>query len=450
MRLIYNREMHEHLLEIVSDYEGHNASTDLMLDVGDVELSDRLEDGDWQVSKDSPAWTLAPNVSGVLPSQLQNAPVKLRVNIAGIFLDVFDGLATDPEPHDDYSSSLLAGTPGTLLDKIPLGAPVEYKDKTPEWVIRDALHRIRQYDRGKITIPNFERPVINKLLREGDGFEDNQHPRDILDSVSEILGCSYYDKPIGNGHKCYRDVGTGEGETITWSYDADDDKQVYAWSNPSPALPEQQYTSVVVRERRDDGTLAFWEEVPVFYTNLKYPPPQGQILFVDFDTATDPEGDPLYNLARADAHRRAVKEARTLSRMIHYGSFDVAFNPFLEPVDVLTLESTREDDTGFYRTIFRAVIEDLMHPFSASSIYTTIGYRAAIVKEVRLPDPPIVLPGITPHVVSFAGLRFAVAETDEDVVIDDTVEWAIDFGEDVLFTDDAPVTEGAEDVEINR
>lgn len=451
IRQIYNQEVHDRLKEIVTDYEGHDASTDLMLSVDGVDYSDRLENGDWQISEGSPAWTLQANLSGVLStSEVLNSPARLSANIAGIFLSVFEGDVSVVDAFDDYSSSILAATPGQYLDKIPLRVPVGYVDKPPEWVMRDALYRIKRYDKGRITIPPFSRPIIRKLLREGDGFEDNQYPKDILDSVAELVSASYYDEPVDYGHTVYRDVGTGEGQPEAWRYDAQDDKQVYAWSSPAPATPGEQFTSVVVRERKDNGTLRFWQEYPIFYTNLKHRPQQGQIMFVDFSTTLDPDDDPLDTLTKADAQRRAKKEADSLGRMLHFGSFDAAFNPFLKQNNVLTLESTREDDKGRYRTIWRAVITDLTHPFDANSIYTTIGYRSVIASEVRLPDPPIILPGVTPNIVSFRDLRFAVMETDEDIVIDDSVEWAIDLGEDILFTDDAPVTEEAEDIVINR
>lgn len=455
IRQIYNKDVHDFLKEVVADYEGHDASTELMLGVGEVDLSDDLEDGDWSITEDAVPWTLFANVTGELSSHdFLNAPLRLRVNIAGHIIDAFDGKVALPEAHEDYSSSLLGATPGTYLDKIPLRVPVEYFAKTPAFVIRNALYRIRAYDKSKITIPRFSSPLITKLLREGDGFEDNQYPQDILDSVKDIVGSSYYDEPHNRGHTCYKDVGTGAGQQIAWHYDVADDKQVYAFSAPTPASPAEQYTSVVVRERHDDGSLRLWSEYPVFYGNLRYAPEQGQTLFVDFDTTDEsPIRDPGDLKTRADAQRRAKKEADDLGRMVHFGSFDVAFNPFLKPMNVLSLESVREDNRGKYRLIWRSVVTDLSHSFDKSSIHTTIGHRSVITSEVRLADPPIVLAGVNPQVIDFArDMRLLVMETEEDVIIDDSATWVIDMGEDFLFTDDAPVVEleGAEDLEILR
>lgn len=452
IRQIYNQDVHDHLKEIVADYEGHDASTELILTAGDVDLSDDLEDGDWSISEDAMAWTLNANVTGELSTyDYLNAPFRMRVNIAGHIIDAFEGKLFFPEAHEDFSSSIIAGTPGTYLDKIPLRTPVGYEAKSPEFVIRDALYRIRGYDKAKITIPRFGQPLITKLLREGDGFEDNQFPKDILSSVSEIVGCAYYDEPIMRGHTCYKDVGTGSGQQIAWTYDAADDKQVYAWSPPTAASPAEQFTSVVVRERRDDGSLRFWSEYPVFYGNLRYAPEQGQTAFIDFDT-TDENAvrDPGDAKIKAEAQRRAKKEADDLGRMVHFGAFDVAFNPFLKPMNVLTLESVREDNRGRFRLNWRAVVTDLSHPFDKSSIYTTIGHRAVITSEVRLPDPPIVLSGVSPQIVDFSGIRLLVMETEEEVIIDDSATWVIDEGETVLFTDDAPVTDEGETLLVNR
>lgn len=398
MRVIYDIATDEWLREVISDYEAFGISPDLYMQYGDQPLTERWEQGDWQLKESGIGWNLSMDIWGHLPGPMmeyQNAFLKVVADFGGILVPALDAPVSTPEEKPDYSTHILAGTPGVLADKMPLREPVEYIGRTPEWVIRDALYRIPYYDRGYLSIPPFDRPLIDRRLQEGDGFEDSAFPKNILDAMKDVLKCTYNDTPTNLGHTVGRDLGTGEGRPVVWTYSHDDDKQILEeFVNPAPASPDEQYTMVVCRDRFEDGSIRIWEQAEVDYSRLRYPPPPGRIMFVDFN-ATDDEG----TLTAETARKRAVLEANALQRLIHYGSMTTSFNLFLEPTDVITLTSEREDDTGHYSLTWRAIIEGITHKFGGSETLTTqIDYRAVLMQEARIVEPKIFLPGVTAQV----------------------------------------------------
>lgn len=410
MRQIYDIETDEWLRTITQDYEGTGIFPELHIQYGDIPLTDRWEQGDWQIQDSGFGWHLSMDIWGMLPGSAfdyQNAFLSIKAEFNGILVSALDAPVSIPEERPDYTTNILAGTPGVLVDKIPLGAPVEYGatgEVTPTWVIRDALYRVPYYDRGYIQIPEFDRPLVNRLLANGDGFEDAAYPKDILTAMQEITSCTYNDLPVRLGHTVGRDVGLGEGRPIVWHFDEEDDRQVLEeFQNPAPAAPDEQYTKVVCRDRFDDGTIRIWEEADVDYSRLRYPPPPGRILFVDFKST-----DPDVTLTSATARDRVIEEVRVLERLLHFGSIVTSFNLFLEPGDVITISSTREDDMWRYRLLWRAVIEGIAHRFGGEETITTqIDYRAVLMSEERIAPTPIVLPGVTAQVVDYETLAVA-------------------------------------------
>jgi hypothetical protein len=408
MRVIYHEETDARIREYVQDYDASGIFVDTLLQYGSLPLSERMQGGDLQLTKSGIGWHLKTNVWGYLPGgpkAFQNAPLTLTADFGGDLVRLLDAPVTMPTPMKDHSTDILAGTPGVLLDKLPLRNPVPYIGRTPKYVIRDALHRVPYYDRGSIEIPEFLTPLIDRRSENGEAFADDAFPKNILDAVAEVTGCVYNDRATNYGHRVSPDIATGEGEPIRWIYDEDDDRQVVDFQEPAPAAPDEQFTSVVVRDRFENGSIRIWEEAPIDYSNYRYPPPAGRIMFVDFNGT-----DELDTLTANEAYRRAFAEARALTKMLHFGQIEVLFNPFLEPVDVIQLENTREDPDGLFRCSWRAVIEDVMHHQLASGtemIKTQLNYRAVLVDEIRLPDPPIRLPGVTAQVVDYASLEVA-------------------------------------------
>lgn len=404
MRKIFDIATDQWLREVVSDYEGSGISPDLYIQYGDLQLTERWEQGDWQISDKATGWNLSMDIWGRLPGSAfdyQNANLAIVGEFAGALVKLLDAPVSTPKEMPDHTTNILAGTPGVLADKIPLREPVEYINRSPKWVIRDALYRIPYYDKGHISIPEFELPIIDRRLINGDGFEDSAYPKDILTAMKDITKCVYNDTPINRGHTVSRDIATGEGQQVVWHFSESDDKQIAEeFENPEPAAPDEQYTKVVVRDRFDDGTIRIWEEAEVDYSLLRYPPPPGRILFVDYKAT-----DPLDPLTAQTARARVVEEARSLRRLIHFGSLVVHFNFFIEPGDVITISSTREDDVGYFDLTWRCVVEGVAHRFGGSeSILTEITYRAVLAQETRVAHLPLFLPGVSTQVADTESL----------------------------------------------
>lgn len=409
MRKIYDIETDEWLRAVIADNEGTGVFPDLNIQYGDINLSERWEQGDWQINDSGMGWHLSMDVWGRLPGSAldyQNAFLTITADFEGILVPALQAPVSIPEELPDNSTNILAGTPGVLADKIPLGQPVEYPNRTPLWVIRDALYRIPYYDRGHIRIPDFDRPLVDRRLKNGDGFEDSAFPSNVLEAMKPLVSCAYNDTPVNLGHVVSRDVGSGEGQPVVWHFAEDDNRQMLEeFKNPAPAAPDEQYTKVVCRDRFEDGSIKIWEEADVDYSRLRYPPPPGRILFVDFK-ASETDADEI--LTAEVARARAVQEAQAFERLLHFGSMVVSFNLFLEPGDVVTIASTREDDIGRYKLSWRAVIEGIMHRFGGSeTIITEISYRAMLMQEERITHAPIILPNVSPQIVDYETLDVA-------------------------------------------
>jgi hypothetical protein len=448
-RVIYNPETEAQIREWVKDYARSGIAPQPLLQIGTTDYTQRLDGANWQVQSGSPAWDLSASLTGNIPAaRARNAPCTLAFDFGGIKVDMFHGRGSWPQPDQDNVTTVLAVTPGGWLDKLPLGTAVTYINRTPQWVLRDALTRVAYYNRGMIFIPAFNNPLITRQV--DDAFEDAAHPIDIIQAVAGMLNISYYDTPVNFGHVVRLDVGTGDGENVAWAYNAQDDKEVLEkWVEPTPVSPDEQVTEVVVREYFENGTLKVWEKAAVPYFGLDYPPLSGQIQFIDFVSSPD---DPIQlPKTQADAHAQAVKEARKYIYLEHTTTQKVAFNPFHLPNDVLTWSSEYEDDTGFYARQWRTVVQGVEHDYAETELATMLDLSCYLLSEDRLPDPPIRLSGILENVVLFDTVRELVAEMEYELVIDDIANWAIDDGDSILLTDDAPmIDESAVSVLITR
>lgn len=457
MRRIYNADMEAWLHEVIRDYEAHeNLAVGFLMLYGPLDVTDRLEAADWGAGGDSWSWDLSATIWGHLPTRVsggrdaRNAPVQLTANFGGYLLPIFEGRTSWPSTSDDYATELLAATPGAYLDKVTLGGYVEYRGHSPQWVYRDALRRVPLYDFGRLRIPAFESPGIWRTIDTGDAFVDADTPGSIISFVDELTGAMGFDDPVGRGHHVLRDVGTGETAEVAWRYDATDERQVLErFEEPVPAAPDEQYRRVIVRDRFDDGTIRVREIFAVDYSRWENPPLAGQDLIIDFAGTEDTLGEPVDVTAEA-AYRRAQKEAALLSNFLHSGSATVAFNPLLEPKDVVTFESKYEDDTGLYRRLWRAVLEGVSHSFDNATLQTELEFTCVLMEEARLPDEPIVLRGLTPAVVRYDQVGVIVRENARTVSIEDSVTWAVSQARTILLTDEAPATENARTVTINR
>lgn len=451
MRLIGNQETHEWMVGIIKDYQSFGSYVGLSMSYGTYDVTDWLLSANWGAGGDSFGWDLSAEVWGNLDPGARNAPIRLVANFNGYLYPVFEGQTSWPTVTGENTTEVLAGTPGTMNDKLVLGEPVEYMERTPQWVYRDALRRNPLYDFGRISVPRFDSPLVTRLLANGDAFADADTIASILSAMDDITGASGYDDAVGRGFRVLLDVGTGEGSPVAWNYDASDEREILEhWAEPTPESPDQQYREVVVRDRFEDGSIRVLERVAVDYSKWAYPPLAGQVLFIDW--AGTNEDDPLLeeDVTAEAAYRRAAEEASALSNFVHTGSATVAFNPLLEPLDVVSFESKYEDDSGFYRRVWRSVLDSIAHTADEETLETELDFRCVLVEEARLADPPIVLPGVSPAVVRFQDVAVLVAEEEETVLIHDDAEWAFNEDETVLLSDAAPAVDEGETVLVTR
>lgn len=433
---------HAKLVDYIRDYAEADIAPNWQGTIAETVIGHRINTAELAITMDSPAWSLTSEVFGRIPIKLSNAPVYLEVEFGDVTFPILNAATSLPIPSDNtdagYQTQLLASTPGGMLDKISIGERLEYVSERPETIIRDAIYRNPLYDPGLVQIAEFNSPLITRV--GSDGFEDEATLRNILEAVQEQVGCSYYDTPLG-GFRCFKDPGFGEGSSVAWYYDANS-SEVLLWNEPTWATPDEQYTEVIVRDPLPEGATGgmgpgnnyrIWVMRPVNYGWMDWPPVAGQTLWIPFDgTGTD---------AYTDARNIAAEEARKLSNGLFLGEVSVAFNPLLEPLDVLEFAETAEDDTGVYRRTWRAVIEELNHQYG-EALVTNIVYRATLVNEERLPDPEIGLPGASPEII--AAVPFGVDELGEWVDPDQVygAEWVgteIIDGEEVDFFDSAMV-----------
>lgn len=391
------------LISIIKDYEKAGIAVDLRLEIDGKDYSDRLESGDWGISKDDVAWTLSCNLSGWLPADIVNSPTKLIVDIDGIVMVGFYGRISIPTPKPEYYTEFNAATPGALLGKVALREETEYLQRSPEFIIRDALYRVQFYDKGQIRIPEYNKPLIDRV--EDDAFNDDQHPSDILDTVKEEISAQFYDTPTG-GHVVLPFSGAGEGLPVVWTYDATDDREVFVWTPPAFASPDEQFTSVVVRHRDKDGDNVIEEEQPVNYFAFAHPPATDQTLYIEFTEEFD-EADLNHQGAAQRARQLATDNANALSLGTYNGQHTVAFNHLLEPGDIISFDEEYEDDSGLYHRRWRCVIEGMKHSFG-EALETVLDTRCYLMRIVKISELNPAIPGVTPGSTSvgIAGIPF--------------------------------------------
>lgn len=398
MRVHEFREAHEELLEIIEDYGAADVAVEVQAYLGDLDLTDELESGDLGIDAGSAAaWTINASVEGRIDVDYRSAPLRVVVDIGGIEMDVMRGRASLPIQNDDFSTNLVAGTPGIFLDKATLDSQVTYNNRTPEYVIRDAVYRIPYYDRGRVRIPAFGTPLISRGIGgtgvnqsgQVNAFTDEQHPIDILSSIQEEVDFVYFDTAMG-GFQVLPNPGVGEGTPLAWSYEVDSAEVLDTFHEPTFATPDEQFTRVVVRDRYESGAYRVYQEWPVSYANLFYPPAATSTLYLNFTDATPG--------AYQEARQLAFDTARRLGSGLFNGSITVAFNPFLEPYDMISIFDEHEDTTGKYRRHWQCVIDGINHRFG-EGVSSELSFSATLVRTERIDDTQII---VDPYAVGVA------------------------------------------------
>lgn len=386
MRSFTYEEDFDYLVEIIKDYPGSGLGPDFNLIIGEHDDYSMIFDrGEHKIGGDSPAWLLTTNLPVKIRRSLERAPVRLETVIGNITMPIMEGrmLSRVPSTSDDTSTDLIFGTPGSFLDKVKLRVPTSYSGRTPRAVLRDAIYRVRDYNRSRVEIPNFTSPLL--YFTGEDQFVDEDSPKTILDAVAERLRFTQWDTMSDYGTRIMLDPGAGEGYPYAWEYDAQG-PEVFRWNEPAWATPDEQYTSVIVRDRYEDGTLRILYEAPVSYAAFEYEPTADQPMYISWEAVGTTD---------ADARTVAVQTAEALSRGGYRSEYEVAYNPLLEPFDVLIAHEEYEDQTGLYKRVWRQIVESLTNSIDDQGVKTKIGYRSYILSEERMPDPPIILPGIS-------------------------------------------------------
>lgn len=395
MRLHPYREQHERLLGIMADYEAAGVAVEVQVYLGDLDLTDVLETGDISIdASSSPAWTFSGTVAGRLNLAYRNAPLRVVADVGGVKIDLLHARASLPIQGAEYTTDVIAGSPGMFLDKATLDSRVIYNNRTPQYVIRDAVTRIPYYDRGRILIPEWNNPLINRGLSgagsgvgaqqstaSAEAFEDEAHPMDILTSVAEEIDIVFFDTALA-GFKAIKNPGVGEGLPVAWGYEVGTREVVDTFSEPTFSTPDEQVSRVVVRDKYEDGTYRIYEEWPVHYRNLLYPPAAVSTMYLSVSDVTTE--------AFKKARQLAFKTANTLGNGLFSGSISVAFNPLLEPFDLIVIKEEHEDDTGRYRRQWQALVEGITHRFGAG-VTTELSYTATLLDTERIEARPIII-----------------------------------------------------------
>lgn len=395
----------EQWTQIVRDYEGSDELVAFRLIVGGKDFSRSLDTGTLSADTGALPWALSVTLSERLPVQYLNAPVQLWAEMGGSTMVLFKGDASYPMPSEEWATQLTALTPGHWMDKATLDEPVEINGEPPNDAIRNALYRV-PYDRSLVSVYPWATPLIYRLrnatLPADDtpgswaaGYERMDSPKSILDSVlAEVQGLSI-DHPLG-GNTTIRDPGVGEGSVPVWNYEAVSREVLEPFISPAWAAPDEQITSVVVQDILESGE----DRIPpkewvVDYSGMPYPPRVARTLYIDLSDQTP--------AAEAEAQSLAIQSARVAGKGLWTGGHTAAFNPFLLPFDVVTMGHNHEDSTGRYRRLWRCIITALSHNFGTDALSTDLGWNAVLLQNQRIPDPPIVLAGVTAGNVYVAG-----------------------------------------------
>ena len=389
MRVLYNREEQDKLVSFLKSTEYQAEGVEFRFYVGPRDFSDVLETGDYKVGGDSPAWSLSTNLPLRLGKRLRGAPVRLFADLSNMSMMVFYGKLSLPVPSPDtYSTDLLAATPGALLDKVKLEEDVEYPGRTPRAVLQDAFQRVGSYDRSRIFIPRFEKPILDFTQAAQTGFKSSDSAKTVIDAVNNALTISYYDTSYDAGVDVSTALGTGEGIEIDWKYQIEG-HEVFSFPEPKFATPDEQYSRVVVEARNDDGSIRLSVDAEVDNSDLEYPPLENQTMYIPWEGVDGSD---------EDARQLATDTARSLK----FGSWTVdpivAYNPLLKPGRPVTFAGEHEDDEGMWWRVWRCLVTGIGSPFG-SGVASQLATRAVLVQNDRMPDPPIILGGISPGVV---------------------------------------------------
>lgn len=316
---------------------GGNAAR-VAIRLGDTDVSDFVEEAKWGSSEgNSPTLTFEGKVSGYVPWEYENAPLEVHVFFGGFDILEFRGVKTHLKYDGESSTTLSSFSPGGYLDKVPLKEFVEYWDMLPEYAIRDAVFRIRSYNRGDVVIQPFGRPIINYnqlTSAAGQGFEEEDNPASILSRVFDTVGAVAVDTQKA-GFRAFSNPYLGIGSPLAWAYNTDD---LLDWSIPELAAPDEQYTSVIV-SHADEGQAPetrIKRKWDVNWGGYRYPPIEDIPLYIAFN-------DKVGN-ADSKAADLAVRNARALSAGRYKTSFIAPYNPFLEKYDTLKVAKDRFRD----------------------------------------------------------------------------------------------------------
>lgn len=436
---------HEDLVDLLKNFEVRDASVDFRLALGNADLTHRFSSGKMTCGGSETSWKLDAVITERISNNLRNAPVRLITDVNGITLTSLYARVTLPTAGNNFTTRLLAATPGALLDKVPLGKFTEYDTKTPQWVIRDAAYRVAVYDKNQVIIPEFDTPKIKRSMDKG--YEDETKCKTVIDDTVTLVDAIYYDTQLGGLH-VMEDPGTGIGKDVAWTY-ATDSPEVIDFVGLTWATPDEQVTDVVVRKRLDephkkggvgpDHDYQLYYSWPVDYSELDYPPCPGQKMYLPYEYDPD-EDDPVEK--QNEARQLAFDTAYDLSNGLWSGSIKVVFNHLLEPGDVIMIEEDDEDDDGAYHRIWRCIINSVAWDITETSVTSTFEVTGILQREVRLRPSIAPLRGVSPGNVAagnasqYFGFDVSGMYIDPDFALPvDGIQW-MGVDEDGLWIDD--------------
>ena len=344
-----------------------------------ADYSERVEEIEW--GQADIAISMVATLAGVLPRRLEGATVRLYAEVEDVLVPGMVGVKTLPEVGEDNASTeLLSASAGAELATTKLGEPVSYPGRSPEFVVRDALRRIKSYERGAIRVDPLGTPIFNLVGQTS--FRPEEFCLDVLSRVNHVAELYLFrDTPPG-GHAATASLGLGRAEEVSRTYDWRD---LAGWRRPTRKT--EQYAAVEVFRELPNGEDDYRRRADVPYRGLDRPPDPDHVLMIPSTDDTPGASD--------RALRRARDDAEKLARGLYGGEVGLpAFDPLVQKGDLLRVDSEDRDDDGLWDRAYLLRVKTYKHP-RKRSLETIVGYSATILEEDLIKPPAFVMPGLS-------------------------------------------------------
>lgn len=441
-------------LKEANEVSGEGFECRLGLHIDDDDISTLFQEGEWGQS-DTPI-TLDATISANLPRRLEDAPVRLVAEVAGVPIYQLKGKKTAFFPSDSpYRTEMLSSSAGSLAggkDAIKLGEFTEYPGARPEQVVYDIARRL-PYDLSLLDIQPIKGVILNWLgATTTPGFHAFEPTGDVLSRLAaqQTVGYLYRDtarggmkasvpEPLASG-----DQGVPEGSFRTYSAAI-----LPGWLTQRPHPPQERFSAVRVYHLDEKGALA-WEVIEKvdYPPNVRLPDKMRtlEVPFID-----EGSGDP--QLGRVQAVQLSTELARNL-----YSSDDLTlptFDPLIETFDPFWVSETHRDLDGLWDLSWAMRCETYKHILGgagnqgAGNLATVVSYSATLLVEDKIKTPTFIVPRRSSGLAGASPLEIPNYGIDgDDLYFNDPLAWATTSGDDLIFETPAPVTTDGDDIVV--